>query len=247
MNENNINNLEVSQDNKNKTSTNEGYIYVLTNPSFPQYVKIGYTDNINKRLEQLNRSECIPFAFRLYAYYKVPTRLTDVKLHNMIDKLNPNLRAIDDFNGKKRVREFYAMDAHDAYAILEAIADINGLSNNLVLVEPTLEEQAKEDEALAIRTKRSVTQLPKMDWLIDQGVVNIGDEIYVINHPEEKAIIIDSENVEYKGLKMSFNQFGCKVTGWKSIQCYAWMKITGNDDVLSDLREKKMRELKMIN
>lgn len=90
--------------NENKTLINEGCIYVLTNPSFPQYVKIGYTDNIEKRLEQLNRSECIPFAFRLYAYYKVPTRLTDVKLHNMIDKLNPNLRAIDDFNGKKRVR-----------------------------------------------------------------------------------------------------------------------------------------------
>lgn len=224
-----------------------GIIYILTNPSFPKYVKIGYSDNVNKRLEELNRSECIPFAFRLYAYYKVPTRLTDVKLHNMIDKLNPNLRAIDDFNGKKRIREFYAMDAHDAYSILEAIADINGLSENLVLVEPTAEELAKEDEALSIRTKRSVTQLPKMDWLINQGVVNIGDEIYVINHPEEKAIIVDSENVNYKGCKMSFNQFGCNVTGWKSINCYSWMKITGNDDILSDLREKKMRELKMIN
>lgn len=246
MNEDNLNNFLINN-NKNNTLINEGCIYVLTNPSFPQYVKIGYTDNIEKRLEQLNRSECIPFAFRLYAYYKVPTRLTDVKLHNMIDKLNPNLRAIDDFNGKKRVREFYAMDAHDAYSILEAIADINGLSENLVLVEPTAEEQAKEDEALSIRTKRSVIQLPKMDWLINQGVVNIGDEIYVINHLEEKAIIVDSENVEYKGCKMSFNQFGCKVTGWKSIQCYAWKKITGNDDILSDLREKKMRELKMIN
>ncbi|MFR1738892.1 MAG: hypothetical protein ACLUT6_04245 [Clostridia bacterium] len=26
---------------------------------------MGYTDNVNKRLEELNRSECIPFAFRL--------------------------------------------------------------------------------------------------------------------------------------------------------------------------------------
>lgn len=225
---------------------NKGYIYILTNPSFPQYVKIGYADNVNKRLEQLNRSECIPFAFRLYAFYKVPVRLTDMKLHSMIDKLNPNLRAIDDFNGKKRVREFYAMDAHDAFSILEAIAEIHGLKENLVLVEPTVEEQKKEDEAQEIRTKRSVTLLPKMDWLMEQGIVHIGDEIYVINHPDEKAIIIDHENVKYKEEVMSFNQFGCKVTGWKSIQCYAWMKIVGNNDVLSDLREKKMRELGMI-
>lgn len=225
---------------------NKGFIYILTNPSFPQYVKIGYADNVEKRLEQLNRSECIPFAFRLYAFYKVPVRLTDMKLHNMIDKLNPNLRAIDDFNGKKRVREFYAMDAHDAFSILEAIAEIHGLKENLVLVEPTAEQQEKEDEAQEIRTKRSVTLLPKMDWLIEQGVVNIGDEIYVINHPDEKATIIDHENVKYKEDVMSFNQFGCKITGWKSIQCYAWMKVVGKNDVLSDLREKKMRELGMI-
>lgn len=40
-----------------------GVIYILTNPSFPDYVKIGYATNIEKRLTQLNRSECIPFAF----------------------------------------------------------------------------------------------------------------------------------------------------------------------------------------
>lgn len=27
-----------------------GYIYILTNPSFPEYVKIGYADDIQKRL-----------------------------------------------------------------------------------------------------------------------------------------------------------------------------------------------------
>ena len=47
----------------------KGVIYILTNPSFPQYVKIGYADNIEARLRQLNNSECIPFAFRVYATY----------------------------------------------------------------------------------------------------------------------------------------------------------------------------------
>lgn len=41
-----------------------GYIYILTNPSFPEYVKIGYADNVDERIAQLNRSECTPFAFR---------------------------------------------------------------------------------------------------------------------------------------------------------------------------------------
>lgn len=32
---------------------NLGYIYILTNPSFPDYVKIGYATDIEKRLEEL--------------------------------------------------------------------------------------------------------------------------------------------------------------------------------------------------
>lgn len=92
-----------------------GVIYILTNPSFPEYVKIGYADDVNQRLSQLNRSECIPFAFRIYATYEVDSRLSDKKVHSIIDRINPDLRSIDDFNGQKRVREFYAMTPEDAY------------------------------------------------------------------------------------------------------------------------------------
>ena len=41
-----------------------GYIYVLINPSFPEFIKIGYADNVDTRVAQLNRSECTPFAFK---------------------------------------------------------------------------------------------------------------------------------------------------------------------------------------
>ena len=33
-----------------------GYIYILVNQSFPEWVKIGYTDDVKARLKQLNRS-----------------------------------------------------------------------------------------------------------------------------------------------------------------------------------------------
>jgi hypothetical protein len=124
-----------------------GVIYILTNPSFPEYVKIGYADDVDRRLKELNRSECIPFAFRLYAYYEVATRLSDIKIHEMIDNLNPELRSIDDFEGKKRVREFYAMTAEDAYSLLESIATINGLNKNLHKVNPNIDQAKDEEEA----------------------------------------------------------------------------------------------------
>ena len=134
-------------------------IYILTNPSFPEYVKIGYADDIDKRLKELNRSECIPYAFRLYAYYKVPVRLTDLKIHKMIDNINPNLRSIEEFNGKTRRREFYAMSAADAYLILESIASINGLEENLVLVQETEHQLKDEEQAEKIRVKGSIPRL----------------------------------------------------------------------------------------
>ena len=92
----------------------KGVIYILTNPSFPQYVKIGYATDVKQRLDELNRSTAVPFAFRIYATYEVEERLTDLKLHALIDQLNPNVRSIDNVDGKQRVREFYVMSSEQA-------------------------------------------------------------------------------------------------------------------------------------
>ena len=132
-------------------SEKKGVIYILTNPSFKEYVKIGYADDMNTRLAQLNRSECTPFAFRVYATYEVDTRLTDMRLHDMIDKLNPALRAIDNVNGKKRVREFYAMSAEDAYSLFEAMAEIHGTQDKLKLYKPTKKQAQDEQIAEAVK------------------------------------------------------------------------------------------------
>jgi len=224
----------------------KGVIYILTNPSFPQFVKIGYADNVEERLNQLNRSECIPYAFRLYAYYKVPARLTDMKLHTLIDNLNPNLRSVEEFNGKTRKREFYAMTAAQAYSILEAIAEINGMKENLVLVEPSAKELEIEDEAAELRTRKSPTKYPRMEWMFEQELVAAGDVLCVINHPEEVATLIDPSTVEYKGKQMTILAWSKKVTGWKAVQTYAMIRQVDSKETLADIREARMRELGMI-
>lgn len=229
----------------NMENKGQGVIYIFTNPSFPDCVKIGYADDVERRLRELNRSECVPFAFRLYAYYKVPKRLTDMKLHQMIDRLNPNLRSIEEFEGKTRKREFYNMSSSDAYSILETIAQINGLESNLVLVEPTAKQLEDEEKAEKIRAKRA--SLPKLDWMIEQGIVNPGDEICVISHPDEIATIVDGKHVRYKGEMMSLNVFGCKVTGWSAIQSYAMIRRVNDKMTLSELRDAKMKALGMVD
>lgn len=125
----------------------KGVIYVLTNPSFPEYVKIGYANDLERRLKELNRSECLPFAFRAYCVYEVGDRLKDKELHALIDKLNPDLRAIETFNGKSRIREFYNISAEDAYEILYSIASISGTKEMLKKVQADGTEITDEEMA----------------------------------------------------------------------------------------------------
>ena len=177
-----------------------GYIYILTNPSFPQYVKIGYADDVKTRLTQLNRSECTPFAFRVYATYEVSARLTDMKIHDVIDKLNPNLRSIDNVNGKKRVREFYAMSKEDAYSLLEAIAEINGLEKNLKLWEQTAEEKAAEETAEEIEEQS--TERAAM-FSFSMCNIAVGEQVEFCcpnnDHNGELFSVVDNKHVTYNG------------------------------------------------
>lgn len=74
-----------------------------------------------------------------------------MKLHNIIDKLNPQLRTIENINGKERKREFYAMFAEEAYNILYAIAQINGLEENLISCDKTKQQEMEENFAKEIK------------------------------------------------------------------------------------------------
>ena len=137
------------------TSGSNGVIYVPTNPSFPEYVKIGYADNLEKRLSDLNRSECLPFAFRAYCIYEVNERLKDKDVHALIDKINPELRAIETFDGKPRVREFYNISAEDAYDILYSIAAISGTTKRLKHITPEGHEVIDEHTKLYVAFKKT--------------------------------------------------------------------------------------------
>ena len=169
----------------------QGVIYILTNPSFPEYVKIGYADDIDKRLQQLNRSECIPFAFRVYATYEVNSRLSDLKIHSIIDKLNPNLRSIENFNGHKRVREFYAMSAEDAYSILEAIAEIHGCSDKLKLATMSEDDKAADEfkDGLCLIFRLSVDDYHRYCY-VDSGYKSDNHYIKGVLHTVQPVAVV---------------------------------------------------------
>ena len=215
-----------------------GYIYILTNPSFPQYVKIGYADDVKTRLTQLNRSECTPFAFRVYATYEVSARLTDMKIHDVIDRLNPNLRSIDNVDGKKRVREFYAMSKEDAYSLLEAIAEINGLENNLKLWSQTAKEKAEEEAAEEIEVEskeRAAT------FNIAMCQIAIGEQVEFCcpsnEHNGELFTVVDNRHVSYNGESWSMTALAKELLNQRwALAGPKYFKYKG--EWLNDIRER---------
>ena len=194
----------------------KGVIYILTNPSFPQYVKIGYADNVESRLKQLNNSECIPFAFRVYATYEVDERLTDLKLHALIDQLNPNLRSIEEVNGKRRVREFYAMSKEQAYSILETIAILGGCKDRLHLYELTAEVKKNENLAQEIEAEHIERLSP---FAFSKCKIPVGATIMFVlqgnANSGAQCTVVDDKTVDYQGRTFSLSALATELTGSK--------------------------------
>ena len=213
-----------------------GVIYILTNPSFPEYVKIGYADDIDKRLQQLNRSECIPFAFRVYATYEVNSRLSDLKIHSIIDKLNPNLRSIENFNGKQRIREFYAMSPEDAYSILEAIAEIHGCGDKLKRIDMDDAQRQAEETAQEIEEEHKERLSP---FTFSKCQIQPGEYVTWSDDPEMQFRVLDEKTVDYKGKPFTLSGLATLLLGKNSSAGVAgprYFKYTG--ECLNELRHR---------
>ena len=178
------------------TDTN-GYIYILTNPAFPAFVKIGYAEDVDVRVKALNRSECIPYAFRVYATYAVPFKLTDKRLYEIIDKLNPELRNVQNYNGRTREREFFDMSPEDAYSILEAIAEIHGTTENLQKRAMT------HDEESACKVAKDFDKKSAERFAFSSCNIPIGDKIEWYQDIDMAFKVVDDTHVEYEGEKVT--------------------------------------------
>lgn len=210
---------------------NGGYIYVLTNPSFPEYVKIGYADNVDERVTQLNRTECTPFAFKKYAVLHVASRLADKNVHKLIDKFKPELRAKENVNGKMRIREFFAMSAKEAVEILDTIGSIYGETPQIF--EQTIEEQKEEriaEEAAIASERKSPFSFYKC------GIKN-GEQVVYVHDTRIICTVVSDREISYKGKNTSLSALAKKLLNRKS-GVQGTLYFTYNGEILSALRKR---------
>ncbi len=218
------------------TKEKKGVIYILTNPSFEEYVKIGYADDIDARLAQLNSSECTPFGFRVYATYAVDTRLTDKKFHKIVDLLNPSLRSVETISGKKREREFFRITPEDAYRLFEAMAEIHGTTDRLELRKPSIEQQEEAKMAAAIAEEHRERAKPFSFAMVN---IPIGARITYYKDESIFCTVVDDKKVEFKGEVMSLTMVARIIMNLDHSATIAgprFFKYQG--EMLNDIRER---------
>ncbi|MBR5901552.1 GIY-YIG nuclease family protein [bacterium] len=128
-----------------KKTEKSGFIYVLTNKSFHRdnWIKIGYAEDVDKRARELSNT-ALPLPYEVYCTYEIPrirgNKDPDKLLHNLINKLNPDLRISQN-------REFFEMFPWDAYEMLFAIAQMHGKTDKLRRNEENLSGQNDQNDS----------------------------------------------------------------------------------------------------
>jgi hypothetical protein len=174
----------------------------------------------------------------VYATYEVDSALSDKKLHTILDKLNPDLRSMEEVDGKKRIREFYAMTPEDAYSILEAIAEINNYKHRLKKWKASAEEQKDEEIAQEISEAHQERMAP---FTFSMCNIAVGEQIeFWRSNTEPSGImcaVADDKHVSYNGQKWSLTALAKHLLGVKwAMAGPRYFKYNG--EWLNDIRKR---------
>ena len=90
---------------------------------------------------------------------------------------------------------------------------------------PTAETGEKRKKAMKMKTSE----------MVEKGLLPIGTVLTIKNHPGSEARVIDGRHVDYQGTRMTFSRWGMHITGWPSIQIYAYALLP-DGSLLDDLR-----------
>lgn len=79
-------------------------------------------------------------------------------------------------------------------------------------------------------------RLMKTGEMVERGLLPIGTTLTIRDRPDSAASVVDGKRVEFWGEVISFNDWGCRATGWTAIQIYKWA-VLPDGRLLEALRE----------
>ena len=135
---------------------NEGYVYILANKYIPYLVKIGKTEDIDRRLEEINNHEGVPGKFCCIFCEKV------FNMHIVEREIHWQLKAKLEHDGYQvvKTKEFFVVPS-DGYAIQTTKEIIATCKKNYTI-------QKEKNEHLSLFDDK--TDEPKGYWYKKSGI-----------------------------------------------------------------------------
>ena len=198
----------------------ENVVYIITNPQYPGYVKIGYASDLKSRISSLNTGALVEF--EPYAAYETPKDMADIEIHEIIKLLNPILRASKFEKGKVRQKEFFKLDPEEAFQLLEHIAIVSGTRDKLYKVDRNFnkyeefvysynDSQVEENTYIkpSTDTGNNVHNTPtgkRGPFTFSYCDIPVGATICFVRDETKVATVIDDKYVLYENEKFSLSK-----------------------------------------
>ena len=199
-------------------------VYIFINQSMPDMVKIGITDNVERRVKELSGSTGVPLPFECYYAVKVSedAKKLEKKIHEGFDKQRV-----------RREREFFYTSPENAKSILELLEIMGG--ENVTPKEDIVENQEEKqalDEARKLRKRFNFSMLD----------IKPGE---ILKFKKDNSIICevhDETQVKFRNKVTSLSNSAdiiLKEMGyeWLSVQGPRWWVYEGK--TLSELRNER--------
>lgn len=153
------------------------FVYILTNPTMPDLVKIGCTSNLEERLRSLSSHSGVPVPFECYYCGEVD---------NGLEIENRLLKGLGDHRINPK-REFLQISPERVKILLE------GYSNREVTPGSDIVDSREEQDALdRVRSKRPAFTFPMVN-------ISIGSELTFIRDETITATVVSDREIEFEG------------------------------------------------
>ena len=199
----------------------QNIVYVLTNPCFPDWIKIGRCKDLKKRVASLSNNTAVPLPFdvfyacTVYDSKKVESKLFDIFAPHRISAK----------------REFFSCDPEQVVKVLDLvkIEDIELLSKD-------------HDEEEALVSAKLI--LGESKFLFSEAGIPLGSEIYMTREPNLVATVMDQHTVSYEGKKWDFTELTKHLLAsrfdQKSLKISAPRYWSQDGEMLVSLRRKRL-------
>ena len=176
-------------------------VYILTNPAFDKYIKIGITSNLSSRLKQLdNTSMPLPYE----CYFAV-----EVENANKVEKLLHE--AFDKYRVRKN-REFFEILPESAKSALQ-LAGGKDVTPNEIIVE------SSEDKVAFEKAKKQRERFKFSLLNIEPGTI-----LTFAKDSEITCVVLDDRLVKFRDEEMTLTASALIVINEMG---YTWSKISG--------------------